>query len=78
MKKLGSSVVRIADLTLGTCFHGKPYLFSFLHKYPLFIGSLERSDRAESGISHTFEKSIFGEVMTERKNWILRIQYMAT
>ena len=31
--------------------------FAFLHKYPLFIGSLEISDRAESGISHTFEKT---------------------
>ena len=42
--------------------------FAFLHKYQLFIGSLERSDRAESGISRTFEKKIkFGEVITERK-----------
>ena len=48
----------IGDLTLGTGFHGKPF-FSLLHKYPLFIGSLERSDRAESGISRTFEKKYF-------------------
>ena len=46
----------IADLTLGTGFHGKLFFFALLHKYPLFIGSLERSDRAESGISRTFEK----------------------
>ena len=66
-------------LTLGTGFHGKPFFFALLHKYPLFIGSLERSDRAESGISRTFEKKKkIGEVMTERKNRILRIQYMAT
>ena len=53
--------------------------FAFLHKYSLLIGSLERSDRAESGISRTFEKNIFfGEVMTERKNRILRVQYIAT
>ena len=66
-------------LTDGTCCHGKPFFLAFLHKYPLFIGSLERSDRAESGISRTFEKKpFFGEVMTERKSRILRIQYMAT
>ena len=56
----------IADLTVRTGFHGKLF-FAFLHKYPLFIGSLERSDRDESGISRTFEKVFFGEVMTERK-----------
>ena len=65
------------DLTLGTGFHGKPFLFALLQKYPIFIDSLERSDRAESGTSRTFEKKI-GEVMTERKNWIMTIQYMAT
>ena len=71
--------ISIGDLTVSTRFHGKPFFFALLHKYPLFIGSLERSDRAESGISRTFEKNIFvGEVMTERKNRILRIQYMAT
>ena len=67
----------IVHLTLRTSCHGIPYFFAFLHKYSLFIGSLERSDRAESGISRTFEKKI-GEVMTERKNRILRIQYIAT
>ena len=36
-------------------------VFEFLHKYSLFIGSLERSDRTESGISRTF-KSIFSKV----------------
>ena len=56
----------------------KPFFFALLHKYPLFIGSLERSDRAELGISRTFEKVFFGEVITERKNRVLRIQYMAT
>ena len=40
---------------------------------------MERSDRADSGINRTFEKEKeIGEVITERKNWILRIQYMAT
>ena len=66
-------------LAVRTGFHGKPFFFALLPKYPLFIGSLEISDRAESGISHTFEKKVFfGEVMTKRKNLILRIQYMAT
>ena len=55
-------------LTLGTGFHGKPFFFGTLTQVPLFIGSLERSDRAESGISRTFEKrKKIGEVMTERK-----------
>ena len=49
--------INIVHLTLGTGFHGKPYFFALLHKYPLFIGALERSDRAESGISRTFEKN---------------------
>ena len=49
----------IGDLTVSTGFHGKPFFFALLHKYPLFIGSLERSDRAESGISLTFEKKYF-------------------
>ena len=61
--------------------HSQIYVIflALLHQYPLFIGSLERSDRAESEISRTFEKNnFFGGVMTERKNRILRIQYMAT
>ena len=33
--------------------------FAFLHKYTLFIGYLERSDRDESGIGRTFEKKYF-------------------
>ena len=37
----------------------KTFFFAFLHKYPLFIGSLERSDRAESGIIRTFENKYF-------------------
>ena len=67
----------IVHLTLKTVHHMIPFFFAFLHKYSLFIGSLERSDRAESETSRTFEKKI-GEVMTERKNWIMTIQYMAT
>ena len=50
------------------------FFSAFLQKYSLFIGPLERSDRAESGKSQTLEK----RVVTERKKWILRIQYMAT
>ena len=49
----------IGDLTVSTGFHGKLLFFALLHKYPLLIGSLEISDRAESGISRNFEKSIF-------------------
>ena len=54
-----------------------PLLTGYAVKYSFFIGSLEISDRAESGIIRTFD-FFFGEVMTERKNRILRIQYMAT
>ena len=35
------------------------FFFAFLHKYSLFIGSLERFDRAESVINRTFEKKYF-------------------
>ena len=49
----------IVHLTLRTSFHGKPYFFALLHKYQLFICSLERSERAESGMSRTFEKMHF-------------------
>ena len=49
----------IVHLTVSTGFHGKPYFFALLHKYPLFIGSLERSNRAKSGIGRTFEKKYF-------------------
>ena len=51
----------IVHLTLRNSYHGIPLFFAFLHKYSLFIGSLERSDRAESRISRTFEKKL-GEV----------------
>ena len=55
----GRFLFYIGDLTLGTGFHGKPFFFALLQKYPFFNGSLERSDRAESGISRTFEKKYF-------------------
>ena len=35
-------------------FSQQTFFFALLHKYPLFIGSLERSDRAESG-SHILD-----------------------
>ena len=36
-------------------------------------------NKMESETSRTFEKKVFfGEVKTERNNWILTIQYMAT
>ena len=60
--KIERSLVRfflsVIQLTwrLGPVFTGNLFFFAFLHKYPLLIGSLERSDRAESGISRTFEK----------------------
>ena len=39
---------------------------------------MERSDRAESETSRPFEEMfLLFQVMTERKNWILTIQYMA-
>ena len=45
------------------------FVFALLHKYPLFIGSLERSDRAESGISRTFEKKyFFGKLRRKEKS----------
>ena len=50
----------VVHLTLGTGFHGRFFVVvAILHKYPLFIGFLERSDRVESGISRTFEKKLF-------------------
>ena len=42
-------------LTLRTSCHGIPSFFRIFTQLLTFIGSLERSDRAESGISRTFE-----------------------
>ena len=70
-------IYRIVHLTDGTCCHTKPF-FKFLHKYPLIIGSLERSDQAELGISRTFEKNKILVKLWRKEKSDLRIQYMAT
>ena len=49
----------IVHLTDGTCCHGKPECFCIYTQVPTFYSSLERSDRAESGISRTYEKKYF-------------------
>ena len=49
----------IAGLTLGTGRHNLINYNAFLNQYKIFIGSLERSDRAESETSRTFEKHYF-------------------
>ena len=62
-----------------TSFHGKPYLFRIFTQvltvywlfgkiWPIWIRNK----------SYFWKKVFFGEVMTERKTRILRIQYMAT
>ena len=68
----------IADLTLGTGFHGKLFFCTFT-QVPTFywlFGKIWPSWIRNK--SYFWKKVFFGEVMTERKNRILRIQYMAT
>ena len=69
----------VADLTLGTGFHGKPYFFCTFTQVPTFyrlFGKIWPSWIRNK--SYFWKKVFFGEVMTERENRILRIQYMAT
>ena len=54
------------------------FFSAFLHKYLVFICSLERSDRGESGMSFTFEKKYFLVKFDRKKNRFLRIQYIVT
>ena len=70
-------IVSIADLTLGTCFHGN--CFCIFTQVPTFYWLFRKIwPRWIRNKSYFKKKLFFGEVMTERKNWILRIQYMAT
>ena len=50
----------------------------FLHHTWFFINSLERSRRADSGKTWSFEKKTFDEVMCKRDILLLRTQYIFT
>ena len=66
-------------LTVRTSCHGKPYFFRIFTQVLTFywlFGKIWPSRIRNK--SYFWKKVFFGEVMTERKNRILRIQYMAT
>ena len=69
----------IVHLTLRTSCHGIPYFFCIFTQvltfYWLFWKIWPSWIRNKSNF---WKEKKIGEVMTERKTWILRIQYMAT
>ena len=69
----------IVYLTLRTSCHEIPYFFRIFTQVLTFYWLFGKIRPSPIRNKSNFRKKVFfDEVMTERKNWILRIQYMAT